>query len=1043
MRPQHEFTSTLSHLPRQSCVLLLLAALLPEPKRAVDLMQFMDISAKEFEAALRELSQRGLVRDTKDTHRWHAVLEHEAALFSCVHSLRATAELSSLESTLLLLHEGKILDACTLLEPLLDVLTRRSHIAGASLCMDLLISQLTQWRALKNDANSRRKYIDLVITILNKALHFGLRTRQAYSLIPGAMHLADILRDKRAQSILTLLCSSLENYASEFRPDKLNESIQRGFDAAEALGDSDILMKAGNFVFTLYYARGDFAAALKLYEKTLWSPSSGQVSYFKDMYPLYICPGALYLGLYPYAIGLAEYALRQAESVNHQHNIQWWNVLLGVIFLYLRQPDKALPHLARIMDCLDEEADPKIALWATRALAYYHYLQGRPSVSYNIFRRCLEQRERKGYSRFSYTAPWILELFGAYDKAGFPPLPGFPLAEELAYAQNGSNKLLNAMALRIRAQKEELAGESPQKIREKLEQSLSLFSSAGEAIESARAKLELASFLRRHGKLKQAKHLYTQGEDFLRMLQGGAKGGKKTAAATDAPAAEWQGSIVPRQPATVIDTCEESLANAPSDISSRQALQRLVHIVQRELGAERAALFHRNAGGGHAFICGSNCTEDDYATSSKRVFVEDMFTHFDAANLQSFYIVHGGTFSLALRLAEKEDVRWGLLLESAHVAGDFACLAKDERARLARLLARELSAADKHPLYPVETAQEGQAHATASVVCGSLEDGTFWDSPGLRFVVEQASHIASTDVPVLLLGETGVGKEVMARLIHRLSGRGGAFVAVHPASTAESLFESEFFGHEKGAFTGADKQKPGLFELADAGTLFVDEVGEISSSMQVKLLRVLQDKSFLRVGGVRLISSDFRLIAATNRNLQQEVINGNFREDLYYRISVMPLMLPPLRARIQDIEILAQLFIKTFAQRYGKKIPPLTPEALADLMTYPWPGNVRELKNIMERAVLLNRGGSLHFSLNEQQPGNTIQPSPPSNSPSLHYDTPSLETLERRYIEHILQRTGGKVSGPQGAAALLGMKRSTLYAKIRQFDLGALLVQKR
>ena len=283
-----------------------------------------------------------------------------------------------------------------------------------------------------------------------------------------------------------------------------------------------------------------------------------------------------------------------------------------------------------------------------------------------------------------------------------------------------------------------------------------------------------------------------------------------------------------------------------------------------------------------------------------------------------------------------------------------------------------------------------------------------------------------TDAAVLLYGETGAGKDVIARQIHLFSQRKGPFVAVHPASTPEQLFESEFFGHEKGSFTGATSQKIGYFEMANGGTLFIDEVGEMPLSMQVKLLRVLQNKRFMRVGGTAEIISRFRLVAATNRDLRDEVAKGRFREDLFYRLSVVPLRVPPLRERREDIIGLAEAFAESYCQRYGRPSLRLTDAERACLLNYSWPGNVRELKNIIERAVILNA------PLLELVSPSRATASGSGAGAFIIPDFPTIPELEERYLRYVLERTGGKVCGPDGAESLLRLKRSTIYLKLKK-----------
>jgi formate hydrogenlyase transcriptional activator len=299
-------------------------------------------------------------------------------------------------------------------------------------------------------------------------------------------------------------------------------------------------------------------------------------------------------------------------------------------------------------------------------------------------------------------------------------------------------------------------------------------------------------------------------------------------------------------------------------------------------------------------------------------------------------------------------------------------------------------------------------------------------SAAMQEVFKNIEMVASTDSTVLLLGETGTGKELVARAIHRRSNRkAGVMVKVNCGALPLGLVESELFGHEKGAFTGAITRKKGRFELANNSTVFLDEVGELSLDTQAKLLRVLQEKELERVGGSETIKVDVRIIAATNRNLEEEVKKGNFRADLFYRLNIFPIRIPPLRDRIDDIPLIANYFVNKFATRLGKKITSINRGAIEKLISWDWPGNVRELANILERAVILCDGKALqaeHIGL--------------SNGPVAADDSIStLEESERRLILRALEKCNGRVSGPKGAAALLGVNRSTLWSRMQKLGI--------
>ncbi|HEY2457499.1 MAG TPA: sigma 54-interacting transcriptional regulator [Candidatus Acidoferrum sp.] len=300
------------------------------------------------------------------------------------------------------------------------------------------------------------------------------------------------------------------------------------------------------------------------------------------------------------------------------------------------------------------------------------------------------------------------------------------------------------------------------------------------------------------------------------------------------------------------------------------------------------------------------------------------------------------------------------------------------------------------------------------------------NSPALETVLDQVERVAPTDSTVLIQGETGTGKELIARAIHNISSRcGRSFVRMNCAAIPLDLLESELFGHERGAFTGAIAQRIGRFELANKGTLFLDEVGDIPLALQPKLLRVLQEQEFERLGSTQTHRVDVRLVAATNRDLAEMVQRGEFRSDLYYRLNVFPILLPPLRARREDIPALVAHFVEIFCRRMGKKIEHIPPETMFALRSYSWPGNVRELQNLIERAVILSNHGVLPNPLPPATPKEAII-FPPATT---------LRDSERALILNTLEAVEWVIGGPKGAAAKLGLKRTTLICKMQKLGI--------
>jgi formate hydrogenlyase transcriptional activator len=318
-------------------------------------------------------------------------------------------------------------------------------------------------------------------------------------------------------------------------------------------------------------------------------------------------------------------------------------------------------------------------------------------------------------------------------------------------------------------------------------------------------------------------------------------------------------------------------------------------------------------------------------------------------------------------------------------------------------------------------------------------EGIIGNSAALESVLHQVEQVAHTNSTVLIEGETGTGKELIAHAIRNGSERvARPFIKLNCAAIPLDLLESELFGHEKGAFTGAIAQKTGRFEMADKGTLFLDEVGDIPPALQPKLLRVLQEQEFERLGSGHTHKVDVRLVASTNRNLIKMVARGEFRSDLYYRLNVFPILLPSLRERREDIPALVTHFVKLFSRRIGKQVDSIPTETMGAFQWYSWPGNIRELQNLVERAVILSRDGVLPNPLHKRQPELMI---PTQHRTRPFHSSMTLDDSDRALIVDTLEQAGWIVGGPRGAAAKLGLKRTTLLAKMRRLGISRPIIQ--
>jgi len=390
-------------------------------------------------------------------------------------------------------------------------------------------------------------------------------------------------------------------------------------------------------------------------------------------------------------------------------------------------------------------------------------------------------------------------------------------------------------------------------------------------------------------------------------------------------------------------------------------------------------------------------------------------------------LVVGGRIQCAISTADFERPReWTPLdVNRLRIVGDILASAFDRKRRDAELLVRleEIRALrDRLEEENVSLREEVKSTHDFEEIVGQ--------SPAINQVLARLSHAAPTGVAVLLLGETGTGKELLARALHQRSPRNGRpFVRVNCAAIPSTLIESELFGHEKGAFTGAVATRAGRFEAAHGGSLFLDEIGELGIDVQAKLLRVLQDGTFERVGSVRTLHSDVRVIAATNRDLERAMTEGRFREDLYYRLSVFPITLPPLRARREDIPLLVWSVISRRQRDLGREITDVPKRVMQSLSAYDWPGNVRELENVIERALILSRGSTLHV---EDLAGGTAPAAAQAGSP---FSLRRLDDVERDHIRGVLERCGWRVNGNGNAADVLGLHPNTLRFRMKKLGI--------
>ncbi|MCP4577170.1 MAG: AAA domain-containing protein, partial [Deltaproteobacteria bacterium] len=721
-------------------------------------------------------------------------------------------------------------------------------------------------------------------------------------------------------------------------------------------------------------------------------------------------------------IGLLE-AVRNRAIRLRLTRIRVYADLMSVLtYLEARRIDEAEKHLNEIFSHPETELG-NYNLWAGYASkAYVLYARGDLQGCFLYQKKAHEKATEFGWHH--HRGPWNFEYMDALERAGMTH-PEMNYDSEIKRIGNWPDVYMQGVGLRYQARRLATKGGNREEVLWHLERSRELLTRAGAHIELARTQILLARQHLESSKDKPARELLGKAWEVLSGVNE---------------------SLFPNELRPYLDDTEEDVPiNTLAEVSNvigtvrdrKRLLERIINLLMRLTLAGRGGFFLVDAEDDFELAASRNL-DRDIISSSGFESARGMIHH--VAQEKTEIILEGGNRTTGELF--KPDEGWALcspiilqdrLLGVIYLDNALVGLSPPKRSlSLLRLINNQLAIA----------LDNARAYEEIARLKNRLEDETQFyrmemesfphhrqilgNSQPIGRILEQIDRVSPTDATVLVTGETGVGKELVARAIHRLSRRnGGPFIPVNTSSLEQGVIASELFGHEKGAFTGALRKRSGRFELADHGTLFLDDVDTLSLDIQTRILRALQEKEFERVGGDRTIRSDFRLIAATNQDLSSLVKKGEFRADLFYRLAVFPIHVPPLRKRMEDIPILATHFLKLNNTRLGKSIKGVSKSDLARLKTYSWPGNVRELKHIVERAAILSDGEFLKV---------------PELSANGHRKTHagnfrSFKEMERDHILEALGRCRWRVSGKGGAAELLNLKPTTLYAKIRKLNI--------
>jgi formate hydrogenlyase transcriptional activator len=871
--------------------------------------------------------------------------------------------------------------------------------------LDLLfIETAIQYSKISTASHPTRE----VIAILQEALRRAKKGGQKANLSLLEMHLAKN----------EWLCSQYQSALRHF---------QRGWSLARQVDDPRVLRSISTFSTFFLYWQGRFQEAVRTYEKNV----SDVDKFPRGSFPL--LAGAMLGQCYAF-VGQVTQGLGMLDAIRI-HCLERGDLFLaanvegtmGVILLDIRRVDDALQYLQNALEKARQEHNHLVQILVNLSLAHAYYLLAEPERSISFLKQFLKQAQRVKMTVQLY--PCLLELCWGMEKKVLPRVVGLSLQEEIRRSIESQNVFLKGIAYRYQALLQRQEGVSPVHIFKSLRGSRRWLEDSGHQIELAQTNLEMGRQHLLAGEEEKAREAIRIAFPVLACHHESLIPDDLKNLATDQPRTE-------KLLNDILNLGQEAVTIR----DNRDVIQHILSTGNKIAGAERGAIFLFEESGRPAPLnlrASKNLTSEQVSqpdffsswklieevASSGRGLIQGSEDGRDPGSSRDPIrsricvpmILRGKVVGVLYhdnRLLSSAFRESDLKLMSYF--GGLAAFALDNASAYEEIQRLNQKLKEEKKYY------EEQHRQTIHF------ENIVGESPSIIQALEQVAQVAPTGSTVLILGETGVGKELVARAIHHQSARqGNPFIRVHCSSLPETLIPSELFGHEKGAFTGATQRRIGRFELADGGTLFLDEIGDLPPDIQVRLLRVLQSKEFERVGGSETLRSDFRLVTATNRDLEELVKTERFRADLYYRLNVFPIVVPPLRERKDDIPLLAYYFLKNYSRKMGKNFERISEEEMEKLLQYHWPGNVREMENIIERGTILSPPP--YFRVPELYL--------PRQDPSSLQNAVTLRENERRHILWGLQKTKWKVRGTGGAAELLNIHPSTLEFRMKKLGI--------
>jgi formate hydrogenlyase transcriptional activator len=916
-----------------------------------------------------------------------------------------------------LIHVSNDLEGCGILLDAGDRYRKKGDSKKALACYEKAIHDL-------RDKEGRPENLLFIKTVIGYAKdRFSLENPElTLSLLKDALTRAERVNDNSLQSIVLLNLASMEY--TNMRYTSAKKYFHRGRSLAKDIKDPRVERTLEICSVLHYCYTGRFQEAIKNYE-SIGSLFSKNTPGYRLSLKVSIMLGVsyAYIGQIPQAMGMLNQLRDDALALNDHDAAARASIYIAFALIMKNDLENAAIQIRETL-----KASKKLDLFtkgfASLMQANIYFEKNDFTKSHEYLKTALKIRNKHSFTLRGQ----LFEFCLAMERGNYPAIAELSLENEIKLSIDIGNIYNQGIAYRYLGIWQQDKKEPPETILKSLHQSLALLEESGARLEIARTKEALGRYyLQQENTPKAKEYVEAAAKIFLqhgeRRVADDLKHFLKDFHITE-------------------DLVEEILNVGPDVVEIRdikKVAQRILSAVIKITGAERGAIFlfpGETETADFELLTATNLTLEDMEKSdfelSKQIIKETGKTGLGKLDNVDISQDQGlKTDTIKSRICVPLLLRGKTIGVLYHDNRLFRSTFKKQDLKIlsyfASLAAISLDNAQSYE--KIQSLNQRLYEEKNYLEEQQLEHLHFEDfvaaSPAIKKVLALVERVADTESTVLILGDTGVGKEMVARAIHQHSSRRDKpFIRVNCSAFPESLIASELFGHEKGSFTGAGKRRVGRFELADTGTLFLDEIGDISMDIQVRLLRVIQTRKFERVGASESIHSDFRLLTATNRNLEKAVAEGRFRQDLFYRLNVFPIYVPPLKERIEDISPLACYFLKKHSNKMKKAFKGIPEKEMDKLLAYHWPGNVRELENIIERGVILNADGLFSMPELSVECGDTTISG-----------QPTLEEMERRYIFDTLQQANWKIYGPGGAAKILGLNHSTLYSRMKKLKI--------